>query len=289
MLAILGLAMVILVVVWSQRKKTARSEVNRLIQHGGLPADPDLAESAIGWFQRRVGMLTMGYLLGILVGGVVLLFSGRAFRFGPETGSGAGLGPIVWAFAAAAFIGGGLTLLDAYRAVRRSKVDGPRTATLRPRRLGDYLTPVETAIHYGVVAIPLVCIGLGVGVLSSDNRPARGWLLVASGSVAVLLWGVGLALERMALRVSQPSGRPAQLLWHEAYRAATLRDLGTAIITVSWLLGASVPSSFEWQGHAMYFGDVAFGLFVVSMGLVLVHSWIPMTPWALRRVRRVAG
>ncbi|GAB3954343.1 hypothetical protein GCM10029976_096430 [Kribbella albertanoniae] len=289
MLAVLGLAVVILVVVWSQRKKTARSEVNRLIRQGGLPADPDLAEAAIGWFQRRVGVLSIGYLLGILVGGVVLLFSGQAFQFGPDSEGGSGLGPIVWAFAAASFIGGGATLLDAYRAVRRSKVDGPRTATLRPRRLGDYLTPVETAIHYGVVAIPLVCIGLGVGVLSSDNRPARGWLLVASGSVAVLLWGAGIALERMALRVSQSSGRPAQLLWQEAYRAATLRDLGTAIITVSWLLGASVPSSFDWRGHPMYFWDVAFGVFLVSMVLMLVNSWIPMTPWALRRVRRVVG
>ncbi|GAA0626882.1 hypothetical protein HPO96_36290 [Kribbella sandramycini] len=290
MLVVLGVMVVALVIIWSQRKRAAEAEVNRLLRSGGLPADAELCESARLWFVRRQDIVVLGVLAGVVVTTVGLLVADLGFGADLVTGGELDLRLLTLLFAFVAALGGVATLVHGYRAVRLSRVEGARQAALRPRRLDDYLNPIEVFAHRVIVVVPLVCVGLGVVVLGSADRPARGWILIGSGVLAVLLWAGGVWLQRMALGVSQASGRPEQLLWQEALRAATLRDLGSAMIAVCWLLGAAVPSSFEWPADVpAAFEWVGFAMFLVSMGLICVTTAVAVSRWGLGRVRRVVG
>ncbi|WP_405059881.1 hypothetical protein OG474_45125 [Kribbella sp. NBC_01505] len=299
MYVILGVMVVTMVVLWSQRGKVAESEVRRLVGRGGLPAEVELVASATEWFRQRQTILVLGILAGTVAAGVALFVadavSGGELQLGPAFGEESfeftvDLRLLAWFLAITAACGGVATLLHGYRAVRLARVEGPRSAALRPRKLGDYLNPIEIAIYYVIVAVPLICIGLGVVVLGSADHPQRGWVLVASGGIAVLMWGGGLLLQRLALGVSQASGRPEQLLWQEALRAATLRDIGTAMITTSWLLGAAVPASFTWPSDVPgSFTWMGLGLFMAALALSMLASAVAYSPWGLQRVRRVVG
>jgi hypothetical protein len=276
--------------MWTQRKKSARTEVNRLVDRGGLPPEPDLVESALRWYEHRQEVLLLGLLAGTLAAGGIVVVTYLGMDIGFETGAVVDVRLLSWLLAAAAAAGGIATLGLSYRTVRASRTDGPRMAALRPRRLRDYLSPIEIAIHYGAIVLPLAAIGLGILVLGSNDHPARGWILIGSGSAAVPLWASGLLLQRMALRVNQPSGREAELRWQEAMRATTLRDLGSSAITVSWLLGASIPMSFQWPSDVPGFAEpLSVVLFVVAVGLMCVMWAVAASRPGLRRVQRVVG
>jgi hypothetical protein len=277
-------------VMWTQRRKAAQTEVNRLVGRGGLPPEPDLVEAALQWYLRRQEVLLLGLLAGTLAAGVIVVLAYLGLGIGFETGAVLDVRLLTWMLAAAAAAGGIATLGLSYRTVRASRSDGRRTAALRPRRLSDYLSPIEIAIHYGAIVLPLVAIGLGIVVLGSNDHPARGWILIGSGLAAVPLWGTGVLLQRAALRVNQPSGREAELRWQEALRATTLRDLGSSMITVSWLLGASIPMSFQWPSDAPAFAEpLSVVLFVVAVGLLCVMWTVAASRRGLRRVDRVVG
>ncbi|TDD61171.1 hypothetical protein E1263_08265 [Kribbella antibiotica] len=299
MYVILGAMVVTMVVLWLARGKIADSEVRRLVARGGLPAEEGLVEPAKEWFRQRQTILVLGILAGTVAAGVVLAVAdavlGGKLKLGPTFGSDSfeftvDLRLWLWFLAITAAWSGAATLLHGYRAVRLARVDGPRAAALRPRKLTDYLHPIEIAIYYVIVLVPLICVGLGIVVLGSADQPERGWVLVVSGAIGVLLWGGGVVVQRLALGVSQRSGRPEELLWQEALRATTLRDIGTAMITVSWLLGAGVPFSFSWPSDVpTSFEWMGWGLLMGALLLSMVASAVAHSPWGLPRVRRVVG
>lgn len=278
------------VVLWVQRRKAAQREVDRRVERGGLPGDRDLVEVALEWYRRRQEILILGVLAGVLVAGaaVVLVHLGIDLGFVPGTALDARL--LTWLLAATAAFGGFATLINGYRTVRASRADGPRLAALRPRKSSDYLSPVEIAIYDGCVVLPLVGAALGVVVLGTNDHPERGWILIGSGLAAVVVWAIGLLLMRTALRVNQPSGREAELRWQEAFRATTLRDIGSAVLTVAWLLGAAMPMSFEWPSDVPgYVSPLATVLFLVSVGLWCTALMVAASRRGLQRVQRVAG
>ncbi|MGW7681099.1 hypothetical protein ACWGID_10195 [Kribbella sp. NPDC054772] len=278
-------------VLWVLRRKLAAAEVNRLVERGGLPAEPELVGAASKWYLRRQEILLLGLLIGILAGGAIAWLAHQGVGVGLTTGVGIDIRLLTWMLALAAAAGGLANLVHSYRTVRLSRANGPRMAALRPRQLVDYLGPIEIAIQYAVVVLPLVTIGLGgLVVLGSDDHPARGWILIGSGLAAVPLWGCGLLLQRKALQVSQSSSRDAELHWQEAMRATTLRDLGSSAVTVCWLLGAGIPMSFEWPSDIPGFVDPLVSvLFLVAVGFFSVTSMAASSRSGLQRVQRVAG
>lgn len=277
-------------VLWMQRGKAAQREVDRLVGRGGLPPDPDLVEPALRWLRRRQETVILGVLTGTLAGGLIVLLIDQVVDIKLVDNTGLDVRLLTWLLGVTAAVGGFATLAHSYRTVRASQGVGPRTAALRPRRLSDYLSPVEIAIHHGAVAVPLIAAGLGVVVLGSADHPERGWILVISGLLAVPLCAAGLLLQRMALGVHQPSGREAELRWQEALRATTLRDLGSAVVTVSWLLGAAIPLAFEWPHDVPGFvGPLDLVLFGVSLLAVVVVSLVALSRRGLQRVQRVVG
>ncbi|WP_425829646.1 hypothetical protein [Kribbella sp. DT2] len=270
-------------------KKAAKAEVDRLVNRGGLPPVPELVSSALRWHERRQLITIGGTLAGVLAGGAVIVIADQVVDIDLVASDGLDVRLLTWMLAAAAAVGGGATLLHSYRSVLAARAGGPRTAALRPRQLSDYLSPIEIAIHRGAVLLPLAAVGLGVVVLAGSDHPASGWILIASGLIAVPLWVVGLWLQQLALRVNQASGGEVELRWQEALRAATLRDLGSAVVTVSWLLGASVPMSFQWPSDIPGFVEPATtGLFLVAIAALCVIWTIAASRRGLQRVQRVA-
>lgn len=271
---------VLLALLWWQRKTAARKSVERLIERGGLSTEPRLVDAALAWHQRRQELLLIGVWVGVLVAAVALVVTGRGWD----------VQLITWSVAAAFAAGGFAALLHAYRSVRAARQDGLRTASLHQRRLTDYLSPIEVGIHLVAVVIPLVCISLGVVVLSSAGRSPRAWVLVISGAVAVLLWAGGVVLQRMTLKVNQPSAGASELRWQEALRGTALRDLGAVMLCVSWLLGAAVPLSFHWPSDVPHFVQPLSQLmFSGSVILVAILSFAGTNRHVLGRVRRVTG
>jgi hypothetical protein len=255
---------------WFLRKSTARAEVGRWVQRGGLPAEPELVEVAQTWFQRRQATLVVGVWIGMMVGGIVLLIAG------------VGLDPafLAWWFAAVILGGGIVTCVRSYRAVRKGRADGPRAAALRPRRLTDYLSTFEIWVQYGLIAVPLLAAALGLLALGSG-----GWVLVVGGLVAVPMTAAAFYLQRLSLQVSQPAGGEAELQWQKAFRAATLRDLGMVGICISWLLGAAAALSFDWPADVPGFVPPAtYVLFLGSTVLIVASTVVSVSKLGLRRV-----
>ncbi|MFD7161657.1 hypothetical protein ACFV9C_44230 [Kribbella sp. NPDC059898] len=286
-----GVMVAVEVVLLMLRDRSARLEVERLIERAGLPAESRLVEAAVKWQRRRQTILLTGMLAGTLVAGGVVLLVHNGLHFGFASGDVFDKRLLSWLFAAAAVAGaGGLaTLAYNYRIVR-SAGGGQRAAALRPRRLADYLSPLEIAIQYSCLVLPLVGIGMGVVVLGTAEHPARGWILVVSGLVAVPSWALGLLLQRRALQVNQPAGDKAELLWQEALRASTLRDLGASVLTICWLLGAAFPMSFDWPPDAPHFVQrLAPVLFLVAAAMLFARGVVAASRRGLGRVQRIAG
>jgi hypothetical protein len=278
------------VVLWMQRRKAANREVDRRVERGGLPADGVYVEAAQLWFRRRQETVIIGVLIAALMAIVVLVLSRWIAGTPLLSGRDFDLRLLTWIVAPMAGAVGFASLFHGYRAVRASRTDEPRTAALRPRQLTDYLSPFELALYYAAVVLPLVDAGLGIVVLGRTDHPGRGWFLVTTGLAGVLLWAVGLVILRMALRVNQSSSGQDELRWQEAFRATILRDIGTAMYTVSFLLGTAPLMAIDWPsdipGWVPTFATV---LFAVSV-LAWCTTWLLAdSKSGLRRVQRVAG
>lgn len=289
---LIGATVGVVVLLWIQRRRSAQLEVNRLIERAGLPAEPRLVEAALTWQQRRQETLLIGILIGTVAAGAVVLLVRNGLHVGLASSDVADDGLLTWLLAAAAVAGaGGLaTLAYNYRVVRESRSEGRRTATLRPRQLADYLSPWEIVIQYSCLVLPLVAIGLGVVILGTADRPASGWILIVSGLVAVPLWALGLFLQRRALLVNRPSGDKAVLLWQEALRASTLRDVGSSVLMICWMLGAALPMSFQWPSGTPHFVQpVATVAFLVSVVMLCGRGVLAASRRGLGRVQRIAG
>ncbi|WP_433159186.1 hypothetical protein [Kribbella sp. CA-247076] len=255
---------------WLWRKSAARAEVSRWVGRGGLPAEPDLVAAAQTWFERRQTSVAIGVWVGMMLGGVLLLVTG------------AGLNPAVltWWFAAVLLGGGIATCARSYLAVRNARADEPRAAALRPRRLVDYLSAFEIWLQYGLLAVPLLAAVLGLFALHSG-----GWTLVAGGLVAVPMAAAAFYLQRLSLLLRQSATDAAGLQWQEAFRAVTLRDLGLAGMTISWLLGAAAALSFEWPDDVPGFVQPAtYVLFLGSTLLIVASLVVSVSRRGLRRV-----
>ncbi|GAA3582534.1 hypothetical protein [Kribbella ginsengisoli] len=253
----LGLVVVAVVggaLLFLSRKSIARSQVGRLVYTGGLPKDEKLMAAAESRLAQTQAASAVGLAVaGVVVGGIVLLAGDDLFS--PVLG---------WTFMGmVAGIGIGSFVLQ-YRAVRAARPAGPRTATLRQRRLGDYLTPVEIIGQYAMLVFPLLALGLGVLVLTTaDEHASRGWALAIPGLATIPIAAVGIYLQRRILQLNQPAATEDELRWQEALRAKALRDMLNILIGAGWLFGAAAVLSFEWPaGVPAFAAPFAWVMFI---------------------------
>jgi hypothetical protein len=269
--------LIVAVMVWRDRKSIGLTAAYRLV-NAGLPNDLDLVKAAASRFERRQLASTIGGSIGGWIGvGGVLYF-------------GAPVLALIWSALIGTFgVAVAICWLH-FRAVRAARPSGPRTASLRQRKLADFLVWPEIVAQYAVLVLPLTAGWLGVQVLTGDDRPERGWLLIGAAAVALAIYLVASVLQLRVLRLSQAATQESELRWEEAMRAATLRELSEVMTWTCWFLGAGAALSFELpRGLPSFLGPltiVLFGLGFVVMGVAQV---LGATKWGLRRSQRAFG
>jgi hypothetical protein len=263
---------------WRKRKETGLAEAYDLVREAGLPNETDRVMAAARRFEQRHTVFTIGGWFGCALGLISFVYAG------------VGLTGLVWWGLVGTFGAGVAICVLRFRAVRSARTDGPRTASLRQRRLSDFLVWPEIVIQYGVLVLPLASVALGVLVLTGDEEPRRGWLLVAAGALSLLIYVAATILQRRVLGLNQVASEESELRWEEALRASTLRDLADVMMLTCWLMGGVVAVSFDWpDGLPSFVQPVTYVLFgggIVAMGVAKLMSG---TKWGLRRSQRVIG
>jgi hypothetical protein len=186
-------------------------------------------------------------------------------------------------------------LIGSLVGARRVAVRSP-LASLSPRELRRYLTPLEAALSRGV---PWVCAaGVVVGVLWWVERGEAAALAAAAVSAACLV--TCLAADQLAgrtLRRAMPVSTDGGLVWAEVLRATLLRDaygglgsvaaMGTGLAMVLATSAAAVPDATPGWARVL-----SVGLLVTGMGLSAVLGLVSMSDsqhrWAVAHMPTVA-
>lgn len=273
----LALGLVAVVWVWRERKEIGLREAYRLVE-AGLPNERGLIDAAAARFEQRQMVSTVGGAIGGAIGLGVVAYAGAA------------LPGLIWSGLICTF-GVGLAICWMhFKAVAAARKAGPRTASLRPRRLADFLVWPEIAVQYGALVLPAAAIWLGVLVVTGDDSPRRGWVLLGAAAVALGIYGIALMLQARVLRLSQAATGEDELRWEEAMRAATLRELREVMTWSCWFLGAGAAISFEYPASVPSFVEpLMLVLFVVGVVVVGVAQMLGATKWGLRRSQRAFG
>jgi uncharacterized membrane protein len=259
---------------YADRRRLAVREVERWIRSGGLPDDPDARAESVLRQTRRNAAMAAGMLAGLALGVCALLLAGDRWD--------------IWGYAIALEVaGGGAAVWFAHlRTLRSDERTSPRVASLRPRRLTDYLTTTELAAQVGMQALPLFALGCSVAVFADGDRGAG--LRLLAGAVAGAAWfAVVLLAQRRALAASRPAGSELEMRWQEANRAQMLRDLLAVAMAGAWALGGLVAFGNVIDDPDRYPDAVArvvpwvLGAASVVMVLVLLAG-----AWALSRSQR---
>jgi hypothetical protein len=273
----LALGLVAVVWVWRDRKAIGLRDAYRLVE-AGLPNERELIDAAAGRIERRQMVSTVGGAIGGAIGLGLVAYVGAAWP------------GLIWSALFATFGVGLATCWMHFKAVGAARNAGPRAASLRPRRLGDFLVWPEIVVQYGALVLPLAAIWLGVLVVVGGDRPNRGWLLIGAAAVAVVIYVIAFVLQARVLRLSQAATGEEELRWEEAMRAATLRELSEVMTWSCWFLGAGAAISFDDPGSVPSFVEplifVLFGLGFVVMGVAQVAG---TTKWGLRRSQHAFG
>lgn len=212
---------------YADRRRLAVREVERWIRRGGLPDDPAARAESVLRQTRRNAAMAVGMLAGFALGVGALLIAGDHWD--------------IWGYAIALEVaGGGAGVWLAHlRTLQNDGRTSPRVASLRPRRLTDYLTSTELAAQFGMQALPLFALACSVVVFADGDRGAG--LRLLTGALTGAAWfAVVLPAQRRALAASRPAGSALEMSWQEANRAQMLRDLLAVATSGAWALGGLV-------------------------------------------------
>ncbi|MGC4938292.1 hypothetical protein [Kribbella sp. DT2] len=280
-LGVFGVALVAglvaVVWVWRDRKAIGLKAAYRLVE-AGLPNDRDLVAVAATRFEQRQLVSTIGGAIGGALGLGVVMYVGAA------------LPGLIWSALISTFGVGFAICWMHFKTVGDARKAGPRTASLRPRRLTDFLVWPEVVVQYGALVLPLAAVWLGVMVAAGDDRPSRGWALLGAAAVALAIYVTALALQARVLRLSQAATGEPELRWEEAMRAATLRELSEVMTWSCWFLGAGAAISFEYPRSVPSFVEpIMLALFAVGVVVMGVAQVSGSTKWGLRRSQRAFG
>ena len=209
--------------------------VFRFWQRVGLPSGTDDIATAV---RRRIRYSTSASLTGALIG---LLVSVVALYVNPSLASAS----FIWLFIVPAVLTG-MVALDVGFSLRdslfRQGKDSPRIARSRVTTMRDYVSPwrLRLAPVFALIATVLSTGGMLLGLLGVIDgatfirSPALPLL-----AVALIVFFVGMAVERRVLRHPQPATDTLELAWDDAFKASTFRALRLFETIVAWLAVAA--------------------------------------------------
>lgn len=207
---------------WVHAPRRAAREAGKLTHKSGLTLDDTLAPLVLRRLRRRVRGTMLGMGVGVLVGCAGIVVIGDFTRGLP------------W-FVLCDLVGAGVAALIVHVAetsrVRREL--GSRAALLRPRRLTDFLHPLEIAAPYAGLIFPAAIVAYAV---ASGNDTG---LLATCGALAVAVTVAAIAAQRFVLRMAPPADSSTRVMWEDMLRVVALRDCGVTAyglsLTFAWL------------------------------------------------------
>ena len=102
--------------------------------------------------------------------------------------------------------------------------DGPRIARSGAVSVGDYIHPAERIASRGVIALAVVVAIISTVALGS-NAAGSVFPTVAFAILGVISLALFEVVSRRIVDRPQPAGSTAELVWDDAIRTSTLRDL----------------------------------------------------------------
>jgi len=160
---------------------------------------------------------------------------------------------VVWFIAGSALAGiGSGTAIAALTASSRAAGDEPRVARSNAVTVADYLSPLERIGTRAIVIVAIVAAVCGAVLVPSAASGARA-PMVLFAVLAVASLALFEVSSRRIIALPQPAGSTAELVWDDAVRVSSLRDMLAA--------------------------PVAFGLNSVVLGIAaLVQTAVEISP-----------
>jgi len=224
--------------------------------------------------ERTVAARLMAGSRGGSLGGLVFTAAAAlAFHFEVGVGNDSQLTGLFIVGSAFAGVASG-TAVAALTGSRTISPDRPRVARARAVAVSDYLAPFEL-IGARIVVFAAVGVLLVTTVVAA---PGAGGSLFAIAFFAIF-GALSLALFEVASRrivdLSQPAGSTAELVWDDAIRASSLRDLVTAPLALgAYCLVFGVFGIAESSTHpaAMLVSWVVGSIFALTGLAAAVYS-----------------
>jgi hypothetical protein len=278
-----GFALFALLVAWVVIPAATRRdqrETPRWAAAEGVRLDATTEPAVTAYLRTRRNLRQIGAVGGLLVAPAVTAGTGIDLQ----------VPGLVW------FLTGYLLgCLWAELALTRRSGAVRRSASLRPRRLGDYL---PAGMLRAQVAAPAAVLVLGVvcgWLIDPDIDPlASGWAVGAEPEVlrrgAVLAGGLGvasmagiLAAQRLIIRRPQPFTDPDHVAVDDALRSSSARLLGGTGIAVVGVLAATQLSYLAVAAEGAASGLAGVSSLVVLLTSLLQWRWWPHRGWRVRR------
>jgi len=274
----LGLALYLLLatvaLIASFRPHSHERAVLKFAENVGLPLPQRLAEPILHRMLARRRSSTVGGMVGAVATALVLLVSP----------SGSDNGSLLTPLFIVAGIFAGATIGTSVSAVKSSSVRAPsekaRYARVHAVELHDYVSRVELWLARVPVVLAVVAVVAGVTLAGAGVMNYTG-LTALLASIALSLVAVSTLIAhevvgRRVVAMGNHVGSPEELVWEDALRAMTIRELAVAptflgyyalLMAINPLLVS--PDDSARTGFAIASLGVAILTAVIALGMLV--------------------
>lgn len=227
--------------------------------------------------ERSVSRRLMARDRGASLGGIIFTaLAILAFHFEVGVSDDSNLTALFVLGALFAGVGAGAAV-TALLATNRLPAEQPRVARSGAVTVSDYLAPLELVGARLVVAVAVVALVLSsvVSIPGADGSRFAVAFFAIFGAIALAMFEVA---SRRIVDRPQPAGSTAELVWDDAIRASSLRDLVTAPLALGsycLIFGAldiAEGSSNSGATVVAYTVAATFALALIVAGIVSVAT-----------------
>ena len=159
--------------------------------------------------------------------------------------------------------------------------DRPRYARAHAVGLGDYIPTLERWLARGPVLLAVLCFVGWAFAIGMDLHPARNVALLASGGGLALLSAASLFVfeyfGRRIVSMGNWATSPEELVWEDALRSHTVRDIASAPSLVGlYAILVGLAPTFDPSAESRFFGWA--GLAAVGVLLLLLLVTVILRP-----------
>jgi hypothetical protein len=174
--------------------------------------------------ERSVSQRLMASGRGAAIGALVFTVAAGLFLQLAPTATGDAGFEILFVVGATIVGASAGSAITAFTGIPTVVLDKPRVARSGAATAADYLHPFDRIAARAVVTVSIVVVIANAVIGTGGSFLASGFLAML-GAISLVLFEV---MSRRIVDHPQPAGSTADLVWNDAIRASTLRDLVTA-------------------------------------------------------------